>query len=116
MRLSIKEIIRAGALGAVAFVAGSSAAPTEAGAHCGAHANSCGTVMNGQTYWCEVGPGKLHRVTDYYYRTCSGTCYNSGTSGCCASASACADAPCKPGGCGSACAYSHSTDFVVGQC
>ncbi len=114
--MSIAKWIRASVLGGVAFAAGSTTAPVEAGAHCGAHANSCGVVSVNPSYYCVPGTGKYHRVDYWYLRTCSGTCYNNGTSGCCTSVDACANSPCKPGGCGSACSFSYSTDTIIGNC
>ncbi len=104
---------------AAAFVSGSAAEPATAAAHCGGHGLSCGySVYDGGGY-CDYsfpgGPTWL-QYWSYYYNDCSGTCYNGGQSGCCSSPEACADAPCKPGGCGGACAYSHYTWEYLGPC
>ncbi len=102
------------ALGGVAFLTGSAMNPAEAGAHCGGHGNSCGWSSANYGNYCD---GRyLHETHDVYWNDCSGTCYNGGTSGCCASPEACADEPCKPGGCGGACGYAWTEDYQIGEC
>ncbi len=89
-------------LGLTALVAGA-ADPAPASAHCGGHGGSCGVTGYAAGSWCSGST--LVTGTDYYFNDCSGTCYNGGQSGCCISPEACADEPCKPGGCGGACGY-----------
>ncbi len=105
MKALATRFIQACGLGTAAFVFGSAVEPAPAGAHCGDHDNSCGYANVYGGGWCD-GPDWVDR-TDYYEKNCSGTCYN-GTQGCCDSPAACNDYPCKPGGCGSACAWHHS--------
>ncbi len=93
-------------LGVAAFASGAAVAPAPAGAHCGGHAYSCGLEEVYSYSQCELNGSQNYTWHDHYntyVRECSGTCY--GGAGCCISAEACADSPCKPGGCGSACAY-----------
>ncbi len=88
---------------------GAFVAPAPAYAHCGGHADSCGQERDEfDGNWCDVWyRGYISAQYHHYGPACSGTCYNSGTAGCCDSPAACADAPCKPGGCGGDC-YMYS--------
>jgi hypothetical protein len=101
------RVLGACSLGALAFVSGAATDPASAGAHCGAHANSChvwsyvGTHCVGGQYWEQY---------ESWDGNCSGTCYNGGQDGCCESPEACGDAPCKPGGCTGPCAYYYTED------
>ncbi len=96
-----------------AFVSGAAVDPAPAGAHCGGHDWSCG-ITNYPTYtYCNQV--YFTQVYDAYVNDCSGTCYNGGTAGCCESPEACADAPCKPGGCGGPCAYLYSWEEWTGM-
>ncbi len=97
------RIIGTLALGVTAFLAGAADTPTPADAHCGGHAWSCGTTSDYGTGYCD-GWTWVQWI-NVYANECSGTCYNGGTAGCCSSPEACADAPCKPGGCGGPCGF-----------
>ncbi len=115
--MNLHTLFRRVALTAVtsvaAFASGAAVEPAPAGAHCGEHDQSCGfTVDEGVSYWCRLG--WWMRRDDLYVNDCSGTCYNGGTAGCCDSPEACANAPCKPGGCGGPCAYYGSYDTWTG--
>ncbi len=88
---------------------------TPAYAHCG---HDCGTVRYLYDQHCDPQGALMISVWEVYNKTCSGTCYNGGTSGCCDSPEACAGAPCKPGGCGGACEflYWEETSKPSSQC
>ncbi len=105
MKTIVMKLAQGAGLGAAAFASDALVDPAPAGAHCGGHAGSCGYVTYFGGEECHYEGGVFWRVHRYdeYALDCSGTCYNAGTQGCCASAEACADAPCKPGGCGAAC-------------
>ncbi len=116
MKLSmiLRRVGLAGLASVAAFASGAAVEPAPAGAHCGEHAESCGVTGFLQYYWCS-SPVRYAHIA-YYYKDCSGTCYSGGTQGCCESPEACANAPCKPGGCGSACEYAYSSDVPAGSC
>ncbi len=79
------------------FMTGAVVAPPEAGAHCGEHAGSCGGYWESTGGYCDGLD--WHDTGNWIEYSCSGTCYNNNTAGCCESPSACANAACKPGGC-----------------
>ncbi len=92
-------------LGGATFLSGAVLNPETAGAHCGGHGGSCENRVYGD-YQCMSN--SLYQEVDTYGSFCSGTCYN-GTQGCCTSPAACADYPCKPGGCDySNCVYLYT--------
>ncbi len=112
MKISIVRLVQRVGLGVAASLSAAIVAPAPAGAHCGGHAYSCGATpivigghCQGRDWYDDL---------DYYYNDCSGTCYNGGTEGCCSSPEDCAEAPCKPGGCGGACAYWFSDSVYAG--
>ncbi len=110
-----KRVLALGATTAAAL-SGTFTAPAPAEAHCGDHAYSCGYAYEYVSDYCTSWPGDYYVVYNAYLRNCSGTCYNNNTQGCCDSPAACNDAPCKPGGCGSACQYSHTVEQFSGYC
>ncbi len=117
MKNTVAKWLNRTLLGATAFVGGSALDTTPAMAHCGDHWGSCGESDLYGGYWCdEQGGYTQYKRHDMYANWCSGTCYNGGASGCCDSPEACWDAPCKPGGCGGACAYLYSWDEPWGYC
>ncbi len=103
MKSFAKRLIGTLGLGAAAFVSGAAVDSSPAGAHCGDHAASCDFTFTYRSTSCQAGTWV--DWYDQWYNSCSGTCYNGGTSGCCESPEACNDAPCKPGGCGGACGW-----------
>ncbi len=111
-----RRVVLTGVSGVAAFASGAAVEPAPAGAHCGEHNWSCGFTGVYQYTHCKwvggFGEGSywLYDLYDFYWNDCSGTCYNGGTEGCCDSPAACANANCKPGGCGGACAYFGSYD------
>ncbi len=109
-----RRLALTGVASVAAFASGAASDPAPAGAHCGGHSNSCGFTYSYSYSTCD-GPYRVD-VYDVYDNDCSGTCYNGGSSGCCDSPEACADAPCKPGGCGGACNYAGSQGFYNGWC
>ncbi len=107
----ITRVLASLALSPLAFLTGAVTEESDAGAHCGGHGNHCGYTTVMAYYFCHPNYGQMVGMCDYYANDCSGTCYNGGTSGCCDSPEACAEAECKPGGCGGACQY-----LGTGQC
>ncbi len=102
--MKARRLVKGFGLAAAAFASDAVVDPQPAGAHCGGHAGSCNSEFVdvyvygdccGGSLWCDF--------YSRYHAGCSGTCYNGGTQGCCQSAAACADQPCKPGGCTDAC-------------
>ncbi len=98
-----RRVAWTGATSVVAFATGAAVDPAPAGAHCGGHSGSCGITDSVTGGYCNH-PYYMD-VHSTWYNDCSGTCYNGGTEGCCDSPEACAEAPCKPGGCGGPCQY-----------
>ncbi len=118
VRAMFRRVALGGVTGVAAFVSGAAVDPAPAGAHCGGHANSCQNQYLVGT-WCDTWSqpgGIMWAQYDRYWAECSGTCYNGGTQGCCDSPEACADYPCKPGGCGASCAYIGSYQVPIGGC
>ncbi len=110
----VRRWLAGGLAAAAAFVSGSVTEPAPAGAHCGDHALSCGFTRELANGFCQ--DGQWIDEYDVYWNSCSGTCYNNGTQGCCESAEACKDAPCKPtGGCGGPCRYAFPDYENTGQ-
>ncbi len=115
----VRRFLCGGIATVAAFLAGATT-PREAGAHCGDHAGSCDETIPDYNAWCDYstsgvgcdGCGIFHTYTHHVVNNCTGTCYNGGTAGCCSSPEACANEPCKPGGCGSEC-WSWDSDETV---
>ncbi len=119
LQILLRRVALTGATSVAAFASGAAVEPAPAGAHCGAHNWSCGiTGVYQYTHCAWVGGAEggyyLMDYYDGYWNDCSGTCYNGGTAGCCDSPEACANANCKPGGCGGPCAYYTSWDSFTG--
>ncbi len=117
-----RRVALTGATSVAAFASGAAVEPAPAGAHCGGHNFSCswtGVYEFTHCVWVGSGPeGVFMQMDRYgaYYNECSGTCYNGGTEGCCDSPEACAEADCKPGGCGGPCGSAYySWDSWNGQ-